>query len=576
MHVVATAGHVDHGKSTLVRALTGIDPDRLAEEKARGLTIDLGFAWMTLPSGRELSFVDVPGHVRFIRNMLAGVGAVDACLFVVAATEGWKPQSEEHLRILEVLGLRWGLIALTKVGSLDSDERELAQMEIAESVRGTFLDGAEIRQVDALAPVGVDELVRALDDVLASTPTAADVGRPRLWVDRAFAARGSGTVVTGTLTGGSVSVDDELLLLPTRRRVRVRALQTNKSGLTVAAPGRRLAINVTGVSVGEVSRGDALVQATPAQWAPTRVVDASLRVLASLDHDVARRGAYAAYVGSGEHPVSLRVLGNSAIEPGATGFVRLHLPVELPLLPGDRYVLRESGRGETVGGGEVLDVSPVLPASKAAPSRSVDRVIAERGWVLVDELELLTGERRAASTGSWVVDPSALAGAVDGMRAAVEAAGERGLDVAALDDRSRAVLGALDDVVVDDGRAVLRSLVRDVGAHRYLDALVAAPFSPPTPAEAGVDVAEARALVRRGLVVERDGCWFASSSVDDAARVIASLLAASTGGVTVSHVRSALGTTRKYLLPLLAHLDASGVTRRRGDVRVGGPRLPVM
>src|SRR5438552_11593583 len=213
MHVVATAGHVDHGKSTLVQALTGMDPDRLAEEKERGLTIDLGFAWTTLPSGRALAFVDVPGHVRFIKNMLAGVGAVDACLFVVAATEGWKPQSEEHLRILELLGITRGLVALTKVGIVDDDWRQIALLELADHLAGTFLEDAEVAEVDAPTGVGVDDLRAALDRLLAATPLAADVGRPRLWVDRSFAARGSGTVVTGTLAMGSIAVDDELALI---------------------------------------------------------------------------------------------------------------------------------------------------------------------------------------------------------------------------------------------------------------------------------------------------------------------------------------------------------------------------
>src|SRR5215469_2733271 len=197
MHVIATAGHVDHGKSTLVLALTGMDPDRFAEEKARGLTIDLGFAWTTLPSGRGLAFVDVPGHVRFIRNMLAGVGAVDACLFVVAATEGWKPQSEEHLRILSLLGITHGVIALTKVGLVDDEWRELAELDVRDHVTGTFLEGAELVAVDAVDGTGVASLQAALGRLVASVPAAADRGWPRLWVDRSFAVRGAGTVVTG-------------------------------------------------------------------------------------------------------------------------------------------------------------------------------------------------------------------------------------------------------------------------------------------------------------------------------------------------------------------------------------------
>jgi selenocysteine-specific elongation factor len=573
VHVVATAGHVDHGKSTLVLALTGIDPDRFAEEKARGLTIDLGFAWTALPGGRELAFVDVPGHVRFIKNMLAGVGAVDACLFVVDAGEGWKPQSEEHLRILELLGIGHGVVALTKVAQLDGDERELARLDVADHLDGTFLGGAEVVEVDAVAGEGVDDLRAALDRLLAATPTSVDRDRPRLWIDRAFAAKGSGTVVTGTLAGGTLTVHDELVVLPGETAVRVRALQSHQQDRPSVGPGHRVAVNLTGVAHDAVERGHALVRS--GQWARTTTIDCSLHVLATLDHDVSRRGAYVAYVGSGEHPVRLRVLGTSALAPGSTGHVRLHLSVALPLLPGDRYVLRESGRGETVGGGEVLDVAPALPASKARPSRSVDRVVAERGWVDTAELERLTGERRDATIGRWVVDPAAAAAAAETMRAQIAEAGSRGLDVATLDERDRAVLATLDDVAVVDGRARLGSApADDLEQHLWLAALRAAPFTPPPPE--GVDRADVRDLVRRGLVIERDGCWFAADAVDEAARIVAGLLAARPDGVTVAQVRDALGTTRKFLLPLLAHLDASGVTRRRGDLRISGPRLPAV
>jgi selenocysteine-specific elongation factor len=575
MRVVATAGHVDHGKSTLVLALTGTDPDRFAEEKARGLTIDLGFAWCALPSGVEVAFVDVPGHVRFIKNMLAGVGAVDACLFVVAATEGWKPQSEEHLRILELLGVRHGVVALTKVGLVDDEWRELAHLELSDRLAGTFLADADVVDVDALDDGrGIDDLRAALDRLVASTPAPADAARPRLWIDRSFAARGSGTVVTGTLAGGALRSGQELAIVPGDRPVRVRALQSLQRTHDLVPPGSRVAVNVTGIAHSDVGRGDALVE--PGRWRPTRTFDASLRVLASLDPDVTRRGAFAAYVGSGEYPVALRLLGDvSSIAPGDTAFVRVHLPVALPLLPGDRYVLREHGRGETVGGGEVLDVAPVLPAAKARPSRDVDRVVAERGWVDAAELEALTGTRREPVVGRWVASPGALAWTVGEVYAAVDGAGALGLDVAALDDRQRAVLATLDDVHVDAGRARRRDAAAGaLAAHPFVAELEASPFTPPDPVAAGLDRAELRELVRRGLVVERDGVWFAPSAVDAAARIVARLLDAAPEGVTASAVREALGTTRKYALPLLAVLDATGVTRRRGDVRIGGPRLP--
>lgn len=570
MHVVATAGHVDHGKSTLVRALTGTDPDRLAEEKERGLTIDLGFAGTDLPSGRHLAIIDVPGHIRFLKNMLAGLGAIDACLFVVAASEGWKPQSEEHLRILDVLGVGHGIVVLTKIGLIDADLRELARLEVEEAVEGTFLDGAPVVEVDTPSGVGLDALRTAVDQLLADTPPAADHGRPRLWVDRSFAPAGAGTVVTGTLAGGSVTLDDEFLVEPLGESVRIRGIQRHNEQVERLGPGNRTALNLVGVGHHEIDRGHVLVRA--GQWHRTETVDVSLTVLDALDHPVSRRGAYMAYLGSGEHPVRLRVLGPEALEPGETGAARLHLPRPMPLLPGDRYVLRDAGRGETIGGGAVLDVDPVTRASHAAPDRSVDRVIRERGWVEVDRLRLLTGEQREPTLGRWVADPDRLA--ADRVRVAemMVAAGPLGLDLATLDERDRLVAEALDDVVVDAGRVVHVDAIDPLDGHPWLDSLAAAPFTPPEPpAEIGRN--EVRELVRRGEVVEVGGVAFAASAMDDAAAVIRDLLAERPDGVTVAEVRDALGTTRKFVVPLLEHLDATGRTRRRDDLRIAGPRL---
>lgn len=576
MHVVATAGHVDHGKSTLVLALTGTDPDRWDEEKRRGLTIDLGFAGTTLPSGREVAFVDVPGHVRFLKNMLAGVGAVDACLFVVAAPEGWKPQTEEHLRILDLLGIRQGLIALTKVASVDDDTRELARLELTDHIAGSFLEAAEVVDVDAPSGSGISALQAALDRLLAATPTAADRDRPRLWLDRSFPARGSGTVVTGTLAGGALAVGDELVVIgpraPAPRPVRVRALQCHGVDHAGIGPGHRVAVNLAGVSHAEVGRGDALVR--PGQWHITTTVDASLTVLPSLDHPVSRRGAHVAYLGSGEHPVALRVLGPTTIEPGGTGSVRLHLPVSLPLLPGDRFVLRESGRSETVGGGEILDVAPVRRAADARPDRSVGRVVEEREWVEVDDLERLTGVRVTPMLGRWVVAPGVLRATADALRGALTDAGADGLDVATLDVRRRAVLRTLDGVRERGGRAREAEHGDDLALHPLVAALEADPFHPPTPSTA--DRADLRVLIQQGLVVEHDGVWFAASAVAEAGRRIAALLGEDPSGVSVGQVREALATSRKWAVPLLAHLDASGVTRRRGDLRIAGPRLPTL
>jgi len=570
VHVVATAGHVDHGKSTLVKALTGTDPDRFAEEKARGLTIDLGFATTTLPSGAALSLVDVPGHVRFIKNMLAGVGAVDACLFVVAATEGWKPQSEEHLRILELLGVRHGVVALTKVGPADDDLVDLAHLEVEERVAGTFLEGAPVVDTDAPTGVGLDNLRAALDDLLAATPTAVDHGRPRLWIDRAFSARGAGTVVTGTLTGGRLHTDDELAVHPAGSPVRVRSLQNHHAERDELPPGSRCAVNLVGVAHDEVVRGHVLVRSD--QWHHTTVVDASLRVLDRLDHPVSRRGAHVVYLGSGEHPVRMRILGPDALDPGTEGAVRIHLPEPLPLLPGDRFVLRESGRAETVGGGEVLDVDPTERASRARPDRSVDRVVRERGWVPVDELERLTGERREPDLDRWVVDPVVLHRTLEDLRNALADAGPRGLDLVGLGELARAAVVLLDDAEVEAGRLVPAGVADPLADHPFVAALAASPFVPPSPD--GVDRGELRELVRRGDVVEVEGIFFASSAVDAAARLAARLLVDHPEGFTVSTFREEAGNTRKHAMPLLARLDATGMTRRRGDLRIAGPRLP--
>ncbi len=575
MRVVATAGHVDHGKSTLVWSLTGVDPDRWPEEKARGLTIDLGFAATTLPSGREVAFVDVPGHSRFVRNMLAGVGSVDACLFVVAATEGWKEQSEEHLRILELLGISHGLVALTKVGLVDEEWADLVAMDVEDHLAGTFLAGAETIKVDVPPRRGGDELRSALDRLVDRVPASADLGRPRLWVDRSFAVRGSGTVVTGTLAGGSFAVEDEAVVLPGHHSSRVRSLQSHYSTLARATPGRRLAVNLNGISHHQVRRGQALVK--PDQWYLTKCFDASLTVLATIDHPVERRGAYTVYAGSGEWPVKMRVLGALRVEPGEAATVRFWVRDRggVPLVPGDRYVLREAGRFETVGGGEVLDVEPVLPAARARPSRSIDRLVRERGWVEASHLELISGERVEPTLGRWVIDPEALASARAALSQRCVEAGSAGVDLALLDERERAVLRAgVEGMVLQEGRAVSEDLAErgmSVEARRVLAELETARWTPP--ALPLSDRAALRELERSGLAVEAGETWFARSAVDAAIAVLRSLLEGRPEGFTVSEARDALASSRKHALPLLAYLDSTGVTRRRGDLRVAGPRM---
>ncbi len=569
-HVISTAGHVDHGKSTLVMALTGTNPDRFAEEQERGLTIDLGFASTILPSGRTVAIIDVPGHVRFLKNMLAGVGAVDACMFVVSAVEGWMPQSEEHLRILQLLDVSHGVVALTQVDLVDQETLELAQLDVVEHLEHTFLADAPIIPVDSISGLGLDDLREALDAVLDHTPEAADTAQPRLWIDRAFAAKGSGTVVTGTLTGGSLKVDDELVVEPGSRPVRIRAIQSLHQSAKKIGPGNRVALNLSGLSHDQVRRGDVLVR--DGQWHKTKVFDASLHVLDDLDHELSRRGAHVAYLGSGEHRAALRVLGPDELSPGETGFVRLRLDSAYPMLPGDRFVLRESGRSETIGGGEILDIDPITKAADAKPDRSVDRVIAERGWITSEQLFLLTGERRYGTIGDWVVQTDIFDAARAALKKRVENADGLGLPLAELNDRHRALIEFIDDIGVDGTHVRVVDAADALKDHPFLAALDATPFAPPGADR--YDRAEVRELVRRGMVIQTEGMYFSARAISQAADLLADALVANPDGVTVSDIRETWDTSRKFALPLLVHFDSTGVTRRRDDLRIGGPRLP--
>jgi selenocysteine-specific elongation factor len=538
------------------------------------MTIDLGFAMMKLASGNEIGFVDVPGHYRFVKKMLAGVSSVDAFLFVVDANEGWKPQSEEHLRILDLLQISQGVVALTKVSDLDDDLREIATLDVAEHLQGSSLCDAEIVPVDALSGEGILELHDALERLVVSTPPSEDRGRPRLWIDRSFTIRGAGTVVTGTLTRGRLRVGDEMLVQPGGDRVRIRSMESHGRELAESEPGRRLALNLSGIGRRKLVRGDALVR--PGQWHETTVVDASLQVLPHLDRALKSKGAYAVYIGTGDYLVRLRVLGpESDIKPGDVGAVRMWMKGRVPiaLLPGDRYVLRELGRDETVGGGEILDVSPVLPPARAVPTRSVARVVEERGWLDVDELELLTGERVAPTTGRWVIANSAKERIEDAIRTSCRDAGSAGVSVATFSDIERAILdaGILGVTVVQSLAFDEVTMPKELSerAVEILKMLEQNLWSPP--AVAASDRSALKELEDRGLLIRAENLWFATTAFDAAATKLGELIARNAEGFTVSEACQALGTSRKYGMPLLSHLDATGMTRRRGDRRVAGP-----
>ena len=357
MRVIGTAGHVDHGKSTLVEALTGIHPDRLKEEREREMTIDLGFAWLTLPGGEEVGIVDVPGHRDFIENMLAGIGGIDAALFVVAADEGVMPQTREHLAILDILQIQGGIVALTKVDLIDDpDWLDLVESDLHQALAGTVLQDAPMLRVSARIGDGLPQLLAALSACLADRPPRPDLGRPRLPVDRVFTISGFGTVVTGTLTDGQLRVGDEVEILPPGLRGRVRGLQTHKRKEELAVPGSRTAVNISGINLDEIQRGEVVVH--PGDYRPVRRLDVRFRLLPDVSQPVRHNLEVKLFIGAAEVVARLRLLGSDELLPGEEGWLQLELSQPVVAVRGDRYILRRPSPGETLGGGVVVDPQP--------------------------------------------------------------------------------------------------------------------------------------------------------------------------------------------------------------------------
>ncbi len=357
MHVIGTAGHVDHGKSTLVHALTGIDPDRLREEKEREMTIDLGFAWLTLPSRERVGIVDVPGHKDFIKNMLAGVGSIDAALFVVAADEGVMPQTREHLAILDLLQVRGGVVALTKIDLAEDDDwLDLVEADLLEVLDGTILEQAPVVRCSARTGEGLEELKAELDRYLARSEPRRDIGRPRLPVDRVFTILGFGTVVTGTLSDGCFSVGQEVEIQPTGLKARIRGLQTHKEKIEHAVPGSRVAMNVTGVGKDDIRRGD--VVTTPGWLRPTMLVDCHFRHLADAPAPLRHNAAVAFFCGAAEVQARVRLLGKRSLAPNEVGWVQMRLTDPIPLVKGDRFIVRQPSPSVTIAGGVVVNPFP--------------------------------------------------------------------------------------------------------------------------------------------------------------------------------------------------------------------------
>ena len=622
MDVVCTAGHVDHGKSTLVRALTGMEPDRFAEEQRRGLTIDIGFAWGSLEAGdetRTVAFVDLPGHERFIGNMLAGAGPVEATLFTVAADEGWKPQSSEHRDILDLLEVRAGVVAVTKADAATPEQLASARAAIAAQLAGTSLERLPVVEVSAATGTGLDQLRRALLHELGARPPAVGTGRPRLWVDRSFSIKGAGTVVTGTLTGGPLSTGQDMVLMPGRRRVRVRGLQSLQQQVPEAAMGDRVAVNLSGVDRDAVGRGDLLT--VPDAAPPSALLDVEVRTLGGAE--IGRRGAWHLHVGSGEWPVSVRPLEAGHVVD--RGYVRILCDHPTPIATGDRFVLRDAGRRATVAGGLVLDAHP--PAVRGARQRK-DRVAQLRArsdalaaqnrpallTLHVEERDIVPAAQAAAAVGMTQPDaeqaaraaglvpvgtawahPRAVGTWAAGVRDALaahhgahpeERAAPRDLALRAAITAGCPAEAAADllGILVRAGRVTVEGAGLRLPEHRVqltsqqqqaraavLSSLNRSPFAPPRVADAAAAAGAGPALLKEmeaaGDIVRLDkDLAMTASAVDEAVqRLRRHFLTA--GPFTAAQAKETLQTSRKFALPLLEELDRRGITRREGDIR---------
>ena len=619
MYVIGTAGHVDHGKSTLVKAMTDIDPDRFPEEKAREMTIDLGFAWMTLPSGRDVSIVDVPGHERFIKNMLAGVGAIDLALLIVAADESVMPQTREHLAILDILQITRGLVVITKTDLVDEELIELVKAEVEDTLRGTSFEGCPMIGVSAYTGEGINDLKSNIDIILDETDVRKDLGRPRLPIDRCFTISGFGTVVTGTLIDGTLTVGQEIELAGSGQRARVRGLQSHKTKVDATDPGVRLAVNLSGLSKNEVERGEILT--IPGWLKPTRRLDARLRMVKNAPHPLKHNQGVTFHLFTSEASARIRLLDANGLVAGQEGWVQILLEEPLPVVKGDFFVIRSSE--DTLGGGQIVDPNPrrryrrfdddVVERMMTLDQGSGEDIIisvaeqwgpcdltalSQRSNLSREEVSYrvaeLTEDGHLISLGDFSNDGDAVVYSAQGwavIRSKITSALQlyhtqyplrQGVPTQEIRSRldlsqpvyQRALVKLVEEGVVVDERQSLRlpdheiSLTpkMDQEASEYLDSLRKNPYSPPSnqkinPELLGVLVDQDK-VVRVG-----DGVIFDAVAYREmTGRIVQHLK--DHGNITVAEARTMFNTSRKYILPLLEHMDQQQITRRTGDERI--------
>ena len=615
MFVAGTAGHVDHGKTTLIRALTGIDPDRLAQEKSRGMTIELGFAWLRLDNGANISIVDVPGHERFVRHMIMGAGGFDIALLVVAADEGIMAQTKEHLAILDLLEVRNGIVVITKTDAADDELAELVELEVADLIQETSLQGAPAVHVSAINDSGLNELRAAMMRAAEGIQPRVDRHEPRMYVDRSFNITGFGTVLTGTLDRGQLAIGDEVQLLPSGRRGRVRGLQSHNEETSSVRPGSRVAVNINGVGHHEVSRGDALVQS--GDYATTSVFDSTLRTVPNSPRAIRHNHKVTVYAGTWEEPGTVRLMSGDTLSPGESGFAQIVIEGKRPIAVADRFVLRDTN--DTLGGGAVLVIdAPRHKRNDRALVRRLSKLVSmdkrevvlhhldEAGFESLGQLARLSGLITAVLTDHL----SQLSDSGDVVKLNV---GEDSqilfVTRSRLQDAGQSVLQTLNEYhqsfplrggmprqalrrtlgmdhqsyeatvshLTDEGKvkpagAALRlagfvpifNPCQEAEVKEYISALRIGGYSPPSMPD--IDSEILAALVAQGRVVAAGDVVF-ESGVFGEMRDAVKDRCLSDGEVSINDVREMFNTSRKYSLALLEQLDRENVTMRVGDLR---------
>lgn len=619
MRVIGTAGHVDHGKSTLIAALTGTHPDRLKEEQEREMTIDLGFGWLTLPGGEEIGIVDVPGHRDFIENMLAGIGGIDAALLVIAADEGVMPQTKEHLAILDLLQIPAGIIVLTKTDLIpDTDWLDLIESDVRTAVKETILQDAPIVRVSARARSGLDKLTATLVSILSDKPERLDLGRPRLPIDRVFTMSGFGAVVTGTLSDGHFATGDEIEILPSGLTGRIRGLQTHKKKEDVAQVGSRTAVNISGIAAEQIQRGEVLIH--PNQYQSTRRVDARFRLLKDSSAPLKHSSEVKVFIGTSETIANLRLLGTEELAPGDEGWIQLELRDPIAAVRGDRCILRRPSPGETIGGGIIVDPQPkgrhkrfdedVLKRLESLLQGSPAEILFEAALAAgIAPLKEIVARSQlekdsAATAMNELLENGKIIKIDDELFAPLPHWNDlnqktlqivetyhknfplrRGIPREELKSKLKLSPKIFNSIIT---HCVLRNTLKEFAAFisipsheiRFDDGQQAkvrelmrrfaqSPFSPPSlkecQAEAGEEVVNALVELNELAAVSPDVVFRKADYDEMVAKIRAAL--EQKGQITLAEARDLFDTSRKYAQALLEHLDATGVTMRDGDYR---------